>query len=298
MSTSGNGSGSLADAVPSAPPVEPVADLAAGAARRFRPEWIPTLVLVAVLALTLSAGRWQLERAAYKSALQQRIEAAAGAQPVSVQSGLVGDPASVAWHPIEAVGRFDAGKVVFLDNRLRDGVPGYEVLTPLRLSGGDHVLLVNRGWIAAPRQRDQLPVVETPAGEVRVRGLAFTPSQRFMELRAGTDDARRWQNWTIERARERWSLDLLPVAMLQVASAEGSGSGTGPADALARQWPRPDAGMDKHRGYALQWFSFAGIGLIVWVLLSLRRTGPKGANAGRSEDTKADGPEGLGKGVQ
>ena len=86
--------------------------------------------------------------------------------------------------------------------------------------------------------------------------------------------------------------------MLQVASAEGGGSGTGPADALARQWPRPDAGMDKHRGYALQWFSFAGIGLIVWVLLSLRRTGPKGANAGRSEDTKADGPEGLGKGVQ
>jgi surfeit locus 1 family protein len=118
-----------------------------------------------------------------------------------------------------------------------------------------------------------LPVVETPAGEVRVRGLAFTPSQRFMELRAGTDDARRWQNWTIERARERWSLDLLPVAMLQVASAEGGGSGTGPADALARQWPRPDAGMDKHRGYALQWFSFATIGVIVWLVLSLRRTG-------------------------
>ena len=230
-------------------------------------------MLLAVLVLTLSAGRWQLDRAAYKVALQQRIEAAAEAPPVPVQSVPHADPASFAWHPVEATGRFDAGRVVFLDNRLRDGVPGYEVLTPLRLSGSDRVLLVNRGWIAAPRQRERLPVVETPAGEVRVQGLAFVPGERFMELRAGTDDALRWQNWTIERARERWTLDLLPMALLQTAALEGSGPGTGASDALARNWPRPDAGIDKHRGYALQWFSFAAIGVIVWLVLSLRRTG-------------------------
>ena len=92
-------------------------------------------MLLAVLVLTLSAGRWQLDRAAYKVALQQRIEAAAEAPPVPVQSVPPGDPASFAWHPVEATGRFDAGRVVFLDNRLREGVPGYEVLTPLRLSG-------------------------------------------------------------------------------------------------------------------------------------------------------------------
>jgi surfeit locus 1 family protein len=160
---------------------------------------------------------------------------------------------------------------VFLDNRLRDGVPGYEVLTPLRLSGSDRVLLVNRGWIAAPRQRDRLPQVETPAGEVRVQGLAFMPSDRFIELRADTDDASRWQNWTLARAQERWAVDLLPVAMLQSVPSEGEGAGTGRADGLARDWPRPDAGIDKHRGYALQWFSFAGIGFIVWLLLSFRR---------------------------
>jgi cytochrome oxidase assembly protein ShyY1 len=70
---------------------------------------VPTLVLVAVLALTLWAARWQLDRAAYKAGLQQRIEAAAGAPPVSLQSGVDGDPARLAWHPVEARGRFDAG---------------------------------------------------------------------------------------------------------------------------------------------------------------------------------------------
>jgi len=289
MSTSGNGSGSLAEPAAPAPAPRSVPGMAepgaaspersAGAPslqqpagpRRFRPEWVPTLVLVAVLVLTLSAGRWQLDRAAAKAGLQQRIEAAASAPPVSLQAGVQGDPASLAWFPVEATGRFDAGKVVFLDNRLRDGVPGYEVLTPLRLSGSDRVLLVNRGWIAAPRQRDRLPQVETPSGEVRVRGLGFVPSARFMELRADTDDAVRWQNWTLERARARWSIELLPLAMLQTAAIEGEGAAGARPDGLARNWPRPDAGIDKHRGYALQWFSFAGIGFIVWLLLSLRR---------------------------
>ena len=243
----------------------------AAVARRFRPEWVPTLVLVAVLAVTLSAARWQLDRAAYKTGLQQQIEAAAEAPPLSLQAGVDGDPARLAWHPIEARGRFDPSRVVFLDNRLRDGVPGYEVLTAMRLSGSDRVLLVNRGWIAAPRQREQLPRVDTPAGEVRVQGFAFLPSERFMELRSGTDDASRWQNWTLARAQERWAIDLLPVAMLQSVPIEGDAAGAGQGDVLARDWPRPDAGIDKHRGYALQWFSFAAIGCIVWLLLSFRQ---------------------------
>jgi cytochrome oxidase assembly protein ShyY1 len=142
------------------------------------------------------------------------------------------------------------------------------------------VLLVNRGWIAAPLRRDQLPQVDTPAGEVRLEGLGFVPSARFIELRADTDDASRWQNWTIERARERWKLDLLPVALLQTSPAvlvgTGRGDGVAPGaggirDDLTRAWPRPDVGIDKHRGYALQWFSFAFIAFVVWLLLSLRR---------------------------
>jgi len=228
--------------------------------------------------VTLAAGRWQLNRAAYKVDLQHRIEAAASAPPVRVQPEDAGDVQSLVWRPIEAVGRFDASQVVLLDNRLRDGVAGYEVLTPFVLSGSGRALLVNRGWVAAPPRRDQRPSVVPPAGEVRLVGMATVPSARFMELRAGTDESGRWQNWTIERARERWGLDLLPYAMLQtgesVALEAVPGDRVGGVDRddnLARVWPRPDVGIDKHRGYALQWFSFALVAIVVWLVLSLRR---------------------------
>jgi len=249
--------------------------------RRFRPELVPTLVLVAVLMVTLAAGRWQLNRAAYKVDLQHRIEAAVSAPPVRVQPADAVDVQSLPWRPIEAVGRFDASRVVLLDNRLRDGVAGYEVLTPFVLSGSSRALLVNRGWVAAPARRDQRPSVVPPAGEVRLLGMATVPSARFMELRADTDESGRWQNWTIERARERWGLDLLPVAMLQTGEAVALEAGPGDRvdrvggvdrdDKLARVWPRPDVGIDKHRGYALQWFSFALVAIVVWLVLSLRR---------------------------
>jgi surfeit locus 1 family protein len=254
------------------------------AARRFRPELIPTLVLVAVLALTLSAARWQLARAAYKVELQQRIEAAAHAPALDALAAAAREPGTLIWQPVTATGRFDPARTVFLDNRLRDGVAGYEVLTPLRLSGSGQFLLVNRGWIAAPAQRDRLPGVQTPDGEVRLTGLAVVPSARFMELRAGTDEPARWQNWTIERARSRWNLELLGYALqlerpaLAIDAAAGAAGAAGALDdGLARQWPRPDVGIDKHRGYALQWFSFALIALVVWVVLSIRRVPPTGA---------------------
>jgi surfeit locus 1 family protein len=242
-----------------------------------------------VLALTLSAGRWQLDRAAFKVALAQRIEAMAGEPPMRVNPATTAvEVDAPAWRPIDAVGHFDGQRVVLLDNRLRDGVAGYEVLTPLVIAADGRALLVNRGWVAAPAHRDQLPQVVTPQGEVRVTGLAAIPSARFIELRAGTDDAVRWQNWTLERAGERWGIELMPFAMLQtgqavaadgVAGASRSASTSGRAleqDGLARVWPRPDVGIDKHRGYALQWFSFALIATVVWFVLSLRRPSDQG----------------------
>lgn len=227
---------------------------------------MPTLALVLVLAVTLSAGRWQLDRAQYKRELQARIEAGARQAPAVPDLAAAAAPgfdaSALAHQPLRVSGRFDPDRIVYLDNRLRDGRPGYEVLGAFRPSGSDRWLLVNRGWVAADPRRERLPEVALPRGELTLTGTAVVPGARFVELRTGTDEARRWQNWSIERAGERWGVPLLPFALLQT-------SDTG--DGLAREWPRPDVGIDKHLGYALQWFCFAATALVVWFALSWRR---------------------------
>ena len=42
-------------------------------------------------------------------------------------------------------------------------------------------------------------------------------------------------------------------------------------DGLLREWPRPDTGIEKHEAYALQWYSLAGLAVVLFVVLSFRR---------------------------
>ena len=77
--------------------------------------------------------------------------------------------------------------MVLLDNKTRAGVAGYEVVMPLRIAGSSMHVLVNRGWIAAGRDRARLPDIRTPDVLVDVVGMARIPG-RFLEL-APVDEA-------------------------------------------------------------------------------------------------------------
>jgi hypothetical protein len=39
-------------------------------------------------------------------------------------------------------------------------------------------------------------------------------------------------------------------------------------------WERPDAGVDRNRGYALQWYSFALLAAILYAVLNFKRIHP------------------------
>src|SRR3990170_3607683 len=71
---------------------------------------------------------------------------------------------------ISVRGEFLPERTVLLDNKLRRGRPGYEVVTPLRLAGAREMhVLVNRGWIAAGARRDEIPEPKTMPGEMLVQ---------------------------------------------------------------------------------------------------------------------------------
>ncbi len=161
-------------------------------------------------------------------------------------------------------GEFLERYTVLLDNKLNRGRPGYHVVQPLRLADGRHVL-VNRGWIAAPAHREQLPHIRTPSGMHDVGGralehfpLAYAPS--------GTRPTGRvWQNVEVPTF-EAWSgLKLEPWVIEQHSPFP---------DGLARNWPPPDAGADVNRSYALQWYTLAALSVVIFVVLSFRRVPP------------------------
>jgi surfeit locus 1 family protein len=63
---------------------------------------------------------------------------------------------------------------MLLGPRVRDGVNGYFVITPMERSGGDKIL-VNRGWIPKTRGDQKTRPEGLPTGEVIVEGLLRAP---------------------------------------------------------------------------------------------------------------------------
>lgn len=227
----------------------------------FRPRLWAGALAVAAAAAAIALGNWQAGRADEKRALGARFEQEMRAAPTELPSHMI-DAAQFARKHVAASGRFVPEHTVYLDNKLRRGRPGYEVVTPLRLNGV-HVL-VNRGWVPAGRTRDALPAVATPPGAVRIAGLALERLPQALEAGSAARTRVR-QNLNTEAFARETGLRLQPIVIEQHSPA---------ADGLARDWPRPDAGIDRHEAYSLQWYSLAGLALVLFIVLSFRRVGP------------------------
>lgn len=221
---------------------------------------------VAGIAVTASLGRWQLDRAGQKEALQAAIEHQSRLPAVVLNEMRRPDGADGQLLHRRAVlrGRWMSEHTVFLDNRQMNGRPGFYVVTPLRLSGRDDAVLVQRGWVPRDVQdRTRLPELPVPAGELRLDGRIAPPPVKLYEF-DGAAAGRIRQNLDLASFEQEIGTPLWPVSVVQTAAANGK-----PDDGLLREWPAPAVDVHKHYGYAFQWFAMSALmaGLYVWFQL-------------------------------
>lgn len=220
--------------------------------------WLAAVVMTLV---TARLGVWQLDRAAEKTSLA-RVQAERAALPPLAADALPLEAAAVpALVQRQAVlqGRWLADATVALENRPMAGRVGFYIVTPLVLADGSAVL-VQRGWLPRDAQdRTRLAPFATPLEPVSVAGRIAPRVPRLYELGSTSEGTLR-QNLDIDAfARER-RLRLRPWVLIQDATAGA------PPDGLQRDWPAAGSGVDKHHGYAFQWFALSAliIGLVVW----------------------------------
>jgi surfeit locus 1 family protein len=233
--------------------------------RAFCPGWGESVAAAIAIAIAVLLGNWQVRRTEEKLALQERFDDRGRGAVLQVPA-LAIDARAVEFSRVAARGEFLSRHTILLDNRVQNGIVGYQVLTPLRIEGGELCVLVDRGWVAAGSRREVLPQFSTPAGMQTIKGVAVVPSTKFFELGGGADPAADpgpvWQHLDFERFSRTTHLPLQPIVIQQTSAAE---------DGLKRVWERPDNGVNTHRGYAFQWYALAVLVLILYVTLNLRR---------------------------
>lgn len=235
-------------------------------AYRFRPGLWPTLAVLLLLPLLLGLGFWQLDRAEQKKAWLARLEAGLRQEPVELDSSATDYPA-VAFRRVIARGSYDPAHQLLLDNQVRDRQVGYLVLTPLRLEGTDIAVLVDRGWVAAPLDRTQLPDIGLAAGALTVRGVADKGPSAGLRLGEAAIAADQWplrlQYLDYALLERRLPYPLLPyVIRLDADQPHG----------YRRDWqPTPQMGPATHLGYAVQWFGLAIALVVIYLVVNTRR---------------------------
>lgn len=238
---------------------------------RFTPGLVTTLLALAVLALLLRLGAWQLSRAEEKASMIAAARSAQAQAPI--------DLSVLPAHGLErrkalGSGRYDLSRQYLLDNRVHRGTAGYHVLTPLRIGADERDpdtrerwIVVNRGWVPAGASRDMLPPVGGPEAAVAVSGtLADPPSTGLLLGDSGYDGAR-WPRRVQTVDLDRIGLDLGgEVAPLLLLLAPGERHG------FVRDWrPVRGIGPDRHRAYAFQWFALALALVVIYAVVNTRR---------------------------
>jgi cytochrome oxidase assembly protein ShyY1 len=208
-------------------------------------------VLVAVVATSL--GNWQTRRGDEREAVQLQWERARHADPVELrtEADLGAVPSKVPTR-VALTGEFRTEATIYVDNRILDGAPGFQVVTPLRMANGA-VVLVNRGW--APRDRadpKRLPTLATPRGPARIEGLAVARVPRAFELGSTPLAAPPaiWPNVDFADVERATGLRLERFVVQQSNDLD---------DSLRREWLPPNTGAQKNRAYALQWYALAAL---------------------------------------
>ena len=234
--------------------------------RAIRRRGLPTLAMLAAVALFVMAGHWQQGRMREKEVLRAQLDAATNALPVPLAAlPAASDWSTYRYRGIVATGEYDAHRQILIDNKVHGGRAGYDVVTPLKLADG-RVVLVDRGWVAQGASRLTLPAVAPPEGSVTVRGRLNVPSSGYLELKAEVPTGPVWQNLDPARFAALTGVAVLPVVVEQAPAGSSS-------DGLVRDWPAPDFGVEKHWIYMMQWYAFAGLAVVVWLVLRFRNPG-------------------------
>lgn len=245
---------------------------------------VATIVVILGAIFLSSLGFWQLSRHNQRAALNERITARMSAEPMALTGETI-DPEQWDYRRVTIRGTFDPDQEVVLRNRSYGGITGVHVLTPLRLEGTDDAVLVDRGWLPMEESAPEARVSYAPQpGVVTIEGVARRSQH---DLRGPTDpplapgetrlDA--WFRVDVPRIEQQTGYRLLPVFVEQQP---------GPNDApLPRRTATTDLGFGSHLGYAVQWFSFAVILLVTYLVLIYQQLQRERLDTGPAEAQRA-----------
>jgi surfeit locus 1 family protein len=227
-----------------------------------------TILMLLVVGICTRLGFWQLDRLEQRRAFNAAAEAGMALPPLELNAASIkaiqSNPEAYIHRRAVARGTFDYGSELLLRGRAFEGRPGVHVAALLKLGDGSAAVLVNRGWMPSPDAATADPRPLRQYGPMEIVGrIQMLPAPGAESLRSDVQVGdttiptyRRFDRALLASASEAV---LLPVYL----EAEETAEGLVPV-------PAPILDEGSHFGYAVQWFSFAVIAVVGFLIVIMR----------------------------
>ncbi|MGO1544284.1 MAG: SURF1 family cytochrome oxidase biogenesis protein [Gulosibacter sp.] len=219
--------------------------------------WLGYIALLVVFAIACGfLSSWQFDRRDQRVDQNNLVATNFDAEPQPVDEVLPeldSFAADQEWFPVLLEGEYLVEEELLVRARPRDGMPGFEILTPFLTDDGT-VFVVNRGWIATgeeqdlPDHRPAAPEGPTTVSARLKPGEPEIPGRGAPEGQIATIHL---ESFAAALGEDRTYTGAYGLLRSESANAE-----TG---ALV---PKPEPTEGNHLSYAFQWIIFAIIALV------------------------------------
>jgi surfeit locus 1 family protein len=223
---------------------------------------VPSILILATMAFLVSLGFWQLDRADQKRTIEASIQKAnTGVVELIINQN---ELLNKEYYEVRLQGSYVSDKQFIYDNQIVDQASGYYVLTPFVLTGQSNAIMINRGFIPWNGRRDQLDDIAVDSTYREIKIQVSRPIKRI-ELKT-SDISNQFpvliQAIDFDVIEEISSTSFVDVIGLLDPSSD---------DGFVRKWEPYTGSIEKHIGYAIQWFLMALVLGIIGIRIGLKQ---------------------------
>ena len=223
---------------------------------------VPSILILATMAFLVSLGFWQLDRADQKRTIEASIQKAnTGVVELIINQN---ELLNKEYYEVRLQGGYIGDKQFIYDNQIVDQASGYYVLTPFVLTGQSNAIMINRGFIPWNGRRDQLDDIAVDSTYREIKIQVSRPIKRI-ELKT-SDISNQFpvliQAIDFDVIEEISSTSFVDVIGLLDPSSD---------DGFVRKWEPYTGSIEKHIGYAIQWFLMALVLGIIGIRIGLKQ---------------------------
>jgi len=233
--------------------------------RRFKPGLVPTLVTLVLLPIFIRLGYWQLDRADQKRVIQTNYAQRSDLPSFRLESRVRATD-ELEYRRVFVKGTFDSKHQILIDNKVHNGRVGYYVITPLKMTSSNQYVLINRGWVPLGVSRSELPKIDVTDRHVTIHGVLVKAKRDIVMISDTNRDTTGWparMQWLdVKEFQKDTKYSVYPMAILMDPDAPHG---------YAREWGKANLDPDKNTSYAMQWFSFAVLLLVIYFVVNFKK---------------------------